>query len=151
MRLLSKIRALRRRCELLQHQCEAKLAQLAREDDELSRVKDTLSLHKEGLSQLLETQRVSDSVLELDQLYTMLRKQAILRHQLQDLDLQVLQLEEKRQDVAGQRAARLGERLVWLRKDDKYQRWSTQVRDQNRLFRLRQDETEEEERITWKQ
>lgn len=149
MHLLPKLRALQRRSEISQHQCEAELLQLAREDDGLRQSKEALIAQQEGLSRLLKTLCVMDSVLEREQLYGLLRKQAVLRSQLQNLVLQFAQLDEQRASLAGVVAQRQDERRKWLRKEDKYQRWITRVRDQNRLLRLRQDETEQEERFPW--
>lgn len=150
MRLLPKLRALQRRCEASQHRCEAQLAALAREDDGLRGEEDALAAQAQGLRQLLETQRPAGAVLERGQLYALLRKQAVLRHQLQGLGLQATQLSEQRQALAERKAVRQEERRAWLRKDDKYQRWATRVRKQENLLRLRQDEAEQEERTPWK-
>lgn len=149
MRLLPKIQALQRRSETSQRRCESMLAQLAGEDDDLRRDQDALMAQAEGLRQLLEGIRLSGSVLDRDQLFAQLRKQAVLQHQLQNLGLQSVQLEEQRQTLAQRRLARQDERGVWLRKDDKYQRWTSRVRYQKRLLRLRQDEVEQEERTLW--
>lgn len=149
MRLLSKLCALQRRSEISQRQCEAQLAQLAREDGELRHSKDALNTQKEGLSQLLKTLTVTGSVLARDQLYVLLRKQAVLRYQLQNLGLQSAQLDEQRQLVARHVVQRQDERRVWLHKGDKYQRWVTRIREQNQRLNLRQDEAELEERQPW--
>lgn len=149
MRLLSKLCALQRRSEISQRQCEAQLAQLAREDGELRHSKDALNTQKEGLSQLLETLTVTGSVLARDQLYVLLRKQAVLRYQLQNLGLQSAQLDEQRQLVARHVVQRQDERRVWLHKGDKYQRWVTRIREQHQRLNLRQDEAELEERQPW--
>ncbi|WP_167796686.1 hypothetical protein [Serratia proteamaculans] len=151
MRLLTKIRALQRRSEISQRHCEAQLLQLARKDEELCSDKDALSAKKEGLCALLETQRLNDAVLNREQLHMALRKQAILRHQLHNLELQSTQLDEQRKELAESRILRQGERCVWLRKDDKYQRWAARVRKQDQLLYLREDEAEQEERTSWNQ
>ncbi|MEN3029782.1 hypothetical protein [Chromobacterium amazonense] len=150
MRLLPKIRALQRRCAASQQRCEAQLAQLAREDDALRGNEDALASQAQGIRHLLETQRPAGTVLDRGQLSALLRKQAVLRRQLQNLNLQLAQLNEQRLALAVRRDERLLERRDWLRKDDKYQRWASQLRKQDRLFRLRQDEAEQEERTQWK-
>ncbi|WP_440029663.1 hypothetical protein [Chromobacterium amazonense] len=150
MRLLPKLCALQRRCAASQRRCEAQLAALAREDNGLRDEEDALAAQAQGLRQLLEMQRPAGTVLELGQLYALLRKQAVLRHQLQNLDLKAAQLNEQRKVLAERRAVRQDEHRTWLRKDDKYQRWATRVRKQENLLRLRQDEAEQEERTQWK-
>ncbi|MBV8045304.1 hypothetical protein [Pluralibacter sp.] len=149
MRLLPKLQALQRRSEVSQRRCESLLAQLAREDDDIRRDEDALMAQAEGLRQLLESIRLTGSVLDRDQLFAQLRKQAVLQHQLQNLGLQSAQLEAQRKTLAQRRLAQQDERRVWLRKDDKYQRWTSRVRYQKRLLRLRQDEVEQEERTLW--
>lgn len=151
MRLLPKLQALQRRSEVSLRRCESQLAQLAREDDDLRLEGDALVAQAEGLRQLLEGIRLTGSVLDRDQLFAQLRKQAVLQHQLQNLGLQSAQLEERRQILVQRRLARQNERRVWLRKDDKYQRWTSRVHYQKRLLCLRQDEVEQEERPFWTQ
>lgn len=147
MSLLPKISALQWRCKVSQRRCEAQLSQLAREDDELRCDELALTAQAEGLRQLLETQRPAGMVLDREQLYEQLRKLAVLQHKLQSLGLQATQLKEQRLVLAERRATSQDERRTWLRKDDKYQRWATLVRNKDRLLRLRQDEAEQEEII----
>ncbi|PRP70986.1 hypothetical protein BUE93_09185 [Chromobacterium amazonense] len=150
MRLLPKLRALQQRCVASQRRCEAQLAALAREDDDLRKEEDALVAQGHGLCQLLQAQRPVGIVLERSQLFAILRKQAVMRQQLQNLELQRKQLTELRQALAERRMVQQEERSAWQRKDDKYQRWATRVRKQESLLRLRQDEAEQEERTIWK-
>lgn len=149
MRLLAKLQGLQRRSEASQRRCESLLAQLAQEDDDLRRDEDALMAQADGLRQLLEGIRLAGSVLNREQLFAQLRKQAVLQHQLQNIGLQTSQLETQRQTLAQRRLIRQDEHRVWLRKDDKYQRWTSRVRYQKRLLRLCQDEVEQEERTLW--
>lgn len=151
MCLLPKISALQWRCKVAQRRCEAQLTQLAREDDGLRCDELVLTAQAEGLRKLLETQRPVGMVLDRDQLYAQLQKLAVLQHKLQNLDLQATQLKKQRQVLAERRTASQDERRTWLRKDDKYQRWATRIRNQNRLLRLSQDESEQEEITKWNQ
>ncbi|HID7510678.1 TPA: hypothetical protein ACXHW4_004594 [Enterobacter hormaechei] len=149
MRLLPKLQALQRRSEASKRRCESLLAQLAQEYDDLRRDEDALMAQAEGLRQLLKGICLAGSVFNRDQLFAQLRKQAVLQHQLQNLGLQTAQLETQRQTLAQRRLIQQDERRVWLRKDDKYQRWTSRVRYQKRLLRLRHDEVEQEERTLW--
>lgn len=149
MRLQPKLQALQRRSEVSQRRCESLLAQLAREDDVMRRDEYALTAQTEGLRQLLESIRLMGSVLNRDQLFEQLRKQAVLQHQLQKLGLQLAQLEVQRKILAKRRLAQQDERRLWLRKDDKYQRWTSRVHYQKRQLRLRLDEVEQEERTLW--
>ncbi|WP_158248655.1 MULTISPECIES: hypothetical protein [Chromobacterium] len=147
---MAKIHSLQRRSAASQQRCEVQLAQLAREDDALRVDADALVAQAQGLRHLLETQRPTGAVLDRGQLSALLRKQAVLRRQLQNLNLQLAQLGEQRQALAMRRDERQFERHSWLRKKDKYQRWASQVRKQERLLQLRQEEAEQEERTQWR-
>ncbi|MGL5222057.1 MAG: hypothetical protein ACRC8I_04020 [Plesiomonas shigelloides] len=149
MPLFPKLRALQRRSELAQRRCETLLVQLSREDDALCYETEALERQIEGVQQWLDSQQLTGSVLDRNQLFTQLRKQAVLQHQLHNLALQRMQLHEQRQLLASRRTHQQRERQLWLRKEHKYQRWSTRERDQMRLQRLRQDEVELEERALW--
>lgn len=150
MLLFPKLGALQRRSELAQRRCETLLVQLSREDDALCNETEALERRIKGVQQLLDSQQVTGSVLSRDQLFTQLRRQAVLQHELNNLALQCLQLHEQRQLLASQRTSQQHERQLWSRKEYKYQSWSTRERYQMRLQRLRQDEVELEERILWK-
>ena len=149
MRLLPKLGALLRRCQAAQSRCEAELLQLARRDGELAAEQQALALQGQGMRQLLLAQRPVGA-MSRGQLFALQRKQAVLRHQLQQLDLQQEQLVERRQELDGLRDAQQTLRRQWLRKEDKYQRWAKLQRRQERMRRLRLDEAEQEERTIWK-
>ncbi|MCD5364671.1 hypothetical protein [Chromobacterium aquaticum] len=149
MRLLPKLGALLRRCQAAQQRCEAELLQLARRDGDLAAEQQALVLQGQGLRQLLLAQRPAGA-MSRGQLFALQRKQAVLRRQLQQLDLQQGQLEEQRQALSGLRDAQQTLRRQWLRKEDKYQRWAKLQRRQERMRRLRLDEAEQEERTIWK-
>ncbi|WP_157798188.1 hypothetical protein [Aeromonas cavernicola] len=149
MPLFPKLRALQRRSELAQCRCETLLVQLSREDDGLCHEAEALERQIEGVQQWLHSPQVTGVVLNRDQLFAQLRKQAVLQHQLHNLALQRMQLHEQRQLLASRRTRQQRERQLWLRKEHKYQRWSTRERDQMRLQRLRQDEVELEEVALW--
>ncbi|MBK0415613.1 hypothetical protein JD974_14490 [Chromobacterium haemolyticum] len=148
MSLLPKLGALLRRCQAAQSRCEAELAQLARQDGALAAEQEALASQGQGLRQLLLAQRPAGA-MSRGQLFALQRKQAVLRRQLQNLDLQSGQLEEQRQGLAGRREEQQVLRRQWLRKEDKYQRWAKLQRRQERMRRLRLDEAEQEERTIW--
>ncbi|MEO2215490.1 hypothetical protein ABGV49_00215 [Chromobacterium vaccinii] len=149
MSLLLKIGALLRRCRFAQSRCEQALAQLARRDGALQREIDDMGAQIEGLRQLLHAQRPAGTVLERSQLFALHRKQAVMRHRMQDLDLQIGQLREQRGQLAQQREEQAGLHRFWLRKEDKYQRWAQLRRRQERLEAIRREESELEERTKW--
>ncbi|UGA39612.1 hypothetical protein JOS77_09235 [Chromobacterium haemolyticum] len=100
MSLLPKLGALLRRCQAAQSRCEAELVQLARQDGALAAEQEALASQGQGLRQLLLAQRPAGA-MSRGQLFALQRKQAVLRRQLQNLDLQSGQLEEQRQAWPG--------------------------------------------------
>ncbi|WP_081666329.1 hypothetical protein [Pseudogulbenkiania ferrooxidans] len=150
MSLLPKIGALLRRCQFAQSRCQQALAQLSRQDDGLLREQQALEAQGQGVRLLLQAQQLAGTVVDRGQLFSLQRRQAVLRQQLQSLALQGEQLWERRQQLQLEREKQSGLSRQWLRKEDKYQRWAQRVRKQRRLSRLLQEEVELEERTKWK-
>ncbi|AVG16934.1 hypothetical protein CFN79_14340 [Chromobacterium vaccinii] len=150
MSLLPKIGALLRRCQFAQSRCQQALAQLSRQDDGLLREQQALEAQGQGVRLLLQAQQLAGTVVDRGQLFSLQRRQAVLRQQLQSLALQGEQLRERRQQLQLEREKQSGLSRQWLRKEDKYQRWAQRVRKQRRLSRLLQEEVELEERTKWK-
>ncbi|KZE88092.1 hypothetical protein KIF53_13045 [Chromobacterium subtsugae] len=137
------------RCQAEQRRCDSELAQLAREDGQLEARQRDLDGQGEGLRRLLLAQRPAGAALDRGQLFALLRKQAVLRRQLQNLDLQREQAREQRLQLAERRERQAALRRQWLRKEEKYQRWMQLQRRRRRLLGLRQEEIEQEEMTTW--
>lgn len=150
MSLLPKIGALLRRCQFAQSRCQQALAQLSRQDDGLLREQQALEAQGQGVRLLLQAQQLAGAVVDRGQLFSLQRRQAVLRQQLQSLALQGEQLRERRQQLQLEKEKQSGLSRQWLRKEDKYQRWAQRVRKQRRLSRLLQEEVELEERTKWK-
>ncbi|ERD99727.1 hypothetical protein O166_16775 [Pseudogulbenkiania ferrooxidans EGD-HP2] len=147
---MPKIGALLRRCQFAQSRCQQALAQLSRQDDGLLREQQALEAQGQGVRLLLQAQQLAGTVVDRGQLFSLQRRQAVLRQQLQSLALQGEQLWERRQQLQLEREKQSGLSRQWLRKEDKYQRWAQRVRKQRRLSRLLQEEVELEERTKWK-
>ncbi|OHX10800.1 hypothetical protein [Chromobacterium sphagni] len=149
MSLLVELRALLRRCQAEQRRHLSALAQLAREDRQLEGRQQDIRSQSQGLRQLLHAQRPGGTVLDRGQLFALQRKQAVLRRQLQNLDLQLTQAQEQRLQLEQRREQQAALHRQCLRKEDKYQRWAQSQRRRQRLLRLRLEETEQEEITTW--
>lgn len=150
MHSLNKINALKRRCQISQSRCELFLAQFLREDDELKRDEESIDAQIKGLRNLLKTQRAEVKFIEREELSSILRKQAVLRRKIQNLELQLIQLKEQRKLLSAQCSEQQEKRNYWLRKEHNYQRWLIRKKRWKLQFQLRQDETEQEERNQWK-
>lgn len=56
-----------------------------------------------GLKLLLDTLRAENRQLSREEIYTLLRKQSIVRRQIKDLELQIIQIQEKRSELEKKR------------------------------------------------
>ncbi|QIU92579.1 hypothetical protein [Yokenella regensburgei] len=146
MHLLFEIRSLQRRSEVSQRRCECHLVQLTREDHDIGCNEAILVSQEAETQNLLKMQQIERTVLGREQLYTLLRKQALLQYQLQNIKLQITQLQEQRQVLSDRRTKIQNERQIWLRKYEKYERWTKRIRHQARLLQLQLDEAEQEDR-----
>ncbi|AUH51336.1 hypothetical protein CXB49_11175 [Chromobacterium sp. ATCC 53434] len=149
MSLRARLDALLGRCRAAQRRSEQALARLAREDEDLRREQDDIAGQRHGLRQLLQAQRPQGTVFDRGGLFALQRRQAVLRRQLQNLDLQDGELGVQRQRLEQLRAEEAETRSRWLRKEDKYQRWARLQRRRERLSRLRREEAEQEEARIW--
>ncbi|MBP4049423.1 hypothetical protein J9978_07915 [Chromobacterium violaceum] len=138
------------RCLAAQSRCRAGLAQLARGEAEIDREREAVQSQDASLRELLQAQRPAGLSLDRGELFALLRKQAVLRRQRQNLSLQLDALGEKRRQLQDEKDG-LSKRLAqWLRKEDKYRRWQQTERRRARLLSLRAEETEQEEATAWK-
>lgn len=145
MRLLYKVRNLKRHCELFRGRCELRLHQLSREDSVLEESEKALLVQAEGLRQLLKTYQPDAIIISPGQLRTMLRKQSVLRRNIQDLQVQVLQLKAQRETLQKQCTELQKQRSHFLRKEEMYERWLYCQKKKKQRCALLQDETEQEE------
>ena len=83
------------------------------------------------------------------ELFAMQRRLAVLRRQLHMLAFQEGRVREQLQLLQTEKEAVLLQRQYWLRKQDKYERWGKIQRQAWRLYQLRQEESEAQERVTW--
>ncbi|AGR60101.1 Surface presentation of antigens protein SpaM [Salmonella bongori N268-08] len=100
-----------------------------------------------GLKLLLDTLRAENRQLSREEIYSLLRKQSIVRRQIKDLELQITQIQEKRDELEKKRQEYQEKSKYWLRKEGNYQRW---IIRQKRLYiqrEIQQEEAESEEII----
>ncbi len=96
MHSLTRIKVLQRRCTVFHSQCESILLRYQDEDRGLQAEEEAILEQIAGLKLLLDTLRAENRQLSREEIYTLLRKQSIVRRQIKDLELQIIQIQEKR-------------------------------------------------------
>lgn len=100
-----------------------------------------------GLKLLLDTLRAENRQLSREEIYSLLRRQSIVRRQIRDLQLQITQIQEKRCELEKKTQEFQEKSKYWLRKEGNYQRWIVR---QKRFYiqrEIQQEEAESEEII----
>ena len=150
MRLLHKIAALCRRCDFHQTRCEVRLHQQAQQLLEIDNQLTGLGMQAQATQQLLQSQKPRDSKFDRLQLFTFLRQQAVLRRQLQQLEVKREQLLEKRTVLLQERQAVRLQYTQWMSRKKKYTSWGAREKHQRYLGILLGEENETQERVAWK-
>ncbi len=94
MHSLTRIKVLQRRCTVFHSQCESILLRYQDEDRGLQAEEEAILEQIAGLKLLLDTLRAENRQLSREEIYTLLRKQSIVRRQIKDLELQIIQIQE---------------------------------------------------------
>ncbi|ECC1661260.1 SPI-1 type III secretion system protein SpaM [Salmonella enterica subsp. salamae] len=147
MHSLTRIKVLQRRCTVFHSQCESILLRYQDEDHRLQAEEEAIVEQIAGLKLLLDTLRAENRQLSREEIYSLLRKQSIVRRQIKDLELQITQIQEKRVELEKKREEFQEKSKYWLRKEGNYQRW---IIRQKRLYiqrEIQQEEAESEEII----
>ncbi|WP_213990322.1 hypothetical protein [Sodalis sp. dw_96] len=149
MTLFHKIKALIGRCDVSRQRCELQLANDERRRKGFIDEITELQQHGEGVRQLIELERPQGQ-LDRAELFLRQRRLAVLRRQILDMQLQEKKLNEDIEAVSRQMREIQDRRQHWQRQQEKYQRWADRQRQQRRTVRLRQEDIEMQEIITWK-
>ncbi|MEO9383003.1 hypothetical protein, partial [Chromobacterium phragmitis] len=72
------------RCQAAQSRCRSGLAQLARGEEALERERAAIAAQDRSLGELLQAQRPAGLKMDRGELFSLLRKQAVLRRQRQN-------------------------------------------------------------------
>ncbi|WP_164521432.1 type III needle complex assembly protein [Iodobacter ciconiae] len=134
-----------------QQQCEIQLGQLIKQTRVLSAELEGIRIQRRAMRQLLHSQRPQGCVMNRSDLFAMQRRQAVLRRQLQMLSFQENKVQEQEQALQKEKEQVLLLRRYWLHKQNKYEHWQKIQWQVWRLYQLRQEESEAEERVTWSQ
>ncbi len=149
MTLSRSIKTLIGRCDASRRRCDRQLASAEQRQRELMSDTAALQQQKESLRQLILLGRPQGQ-LDRAELFLHQRRLAVMRRQLNELALQEKKLSQQLAVVAAQLLEIRTRRQQWQRQQEKYQQWDHRQRQQLRLVRLRQEETETQELITWK-
>lgn len=147
MHSLTRIKVLQRRCTVFHSQCESVLLRYQDEDRMLHAEEEAIVEQIAGLKLLLDTLRAENRQLSREEIYSLLRRQSIVRRQIRDLQLQITQIQEKRCELEKKTQEFLEKSKYWLRKEGNYQRWIVR---QKRFYiqrEIQQEEAESEEII----
>jgi hypothetical protein len=104
-----------------------------------------MAAQQASLQQLMASQRACGSSLSHPELMTLLRRQALLRRQLQNLALEQARVDEQRARIEGEVRMHQQERQVLLRKHMKFSGLQQRLARQQRLISLRREEVDIEE------
>ncbi|EIF5205299.1 SPI-1 type III secretion system protein SpaM [Salmonella enterica] len=147
MHSLTRIKVLQRRCTVFHSQCESVLLRYQDEDRMLHAEEEAIVEQIAGLKLLLDTLRAENRQLSREEIYSLLRRQSIVRRQIRDLQLQITQIQEKRCELEKKTQEFQEKSKYWLRKEGNYQRWIVR---QKRFYiqrEIQQEEAEAEEII----
>ncbi|EMU5657605.1 SPI-1 type III secretion system protein SpaM [Salmonella enterica subsp. houtenae serovar 48:g,z51:-] len=147
MHSLTRIKVLQRRCTVFHSQCESVLLRYQDEDRMLHAEEEVIVEQIAGLKLLLDTLRAENRQLSREEIYSLLRRQSIVRRQIRDLQLQITQIQEKRCELEKKTQEFQEKSKYWLRKEGNYQRWIVR---QKRFYiqrEIQQEEAESEEII----
>jgi len=150
MTLLIKINQLIGRAQTYRQICEVRLVQVERQRQEISAEISALQVQQNTLRQLLALERPLGQ-LDRAGLFVRQRRQAVLRRQYHELELQSKKLNQQYLELGERLATIRAEQRQWRRKQDKYQIVVKREKRQLMLTRLRQEETEMQEIITCRQ
>ncbi|EAB2201151.1 SPI-1 type III secretion system protein SpaM [Salmonella enterica] len=147
MHSLTRIKVLQRRCTVFHSQCESVLLRYQDEGRMLHAEEEAIVEQIAGLKLLLDTLRAENRQLSREEIYSLLRRQSIVRRQIRDLQLQITQIQEKRCELEKKTQEFQEKSKYWLRKEGNYQRWIVR---QKRFYiqrEIQQEEAESEEII----
>ncbi|TKI05082.1 hypothetical protein [Martelella alba] len=149
MTLLHKVNALIERCGTQQRRCDLLLQQGERRRRGLQDEITQLRTQYAATRQLMELERPQGQ-LDRTRLFLRQRRLAVIRRQLQDMAVREKNLSQDLAEIGRELEDIRCRRRLWQRQQEKYRHWSGRQRQQRMLRRLRQEETEIQEIITWK-
>jgi hypothetical protein len=138
-------RQLLRLGELRQRRCERALFQTRQRLQAIEGEQHAFDEQQRSLKAFIASRYVQQQVLDRDQLMSLLRSQAVLRRQLQNLALDRLRVEEQHARLQGQWKTLQDQRQQLLRKQARYEAFGQRLnRERQMVLQLRDDNENEE-------
>jgi hypothetical protein len=138
-------RQLLRLGELRQRRCERALLQTRQRLQAIEGEQHAFDEQQRSLKAFIASRYVQQQVLDRDQLMSLLRSQAVLRRQLQNLALDRLRVEEQHARLQGQWKTLQDQRQQLLRKQARYEAFGQRLNRERQMVLQRRDDNENEE------
>ncbi|WP_161539906.1 hypothetical protein [Glaciimonas sp. PCH181] len=149
MALLHKAISLIRRCELSQRRSEASIAHLQAKIDEIDN--DIAALDRQdALLRKMMMQQQQPCLTNRAGLLMVQQRNAVRRQKLQMIGLQRVEMREQHSKLKKEQEEARRMRLFWQRKAEKFQRCVRSERQQMRLSQVLREETEIQEKYSWR-
>jgi hypothetical protein len=147
MNLLDKVRMLVRHTERAQSRVAAQLAQQKQRQKELQEIIEGLALQWREIDCLLQGQKLSGRVIDRAALFMLQQRQAVLRQQQYQLNFERDRLREETEALETQQQDTRAEIQLLIRKQNKFEHWSSVQKRTQMLRRLQLEQQEAEDRI----
>jgi hypothetical protein len=143
---IQKVGLMIRHAERAQQRVAQRLAQQKHQLGALQGSIEGLSLQWQEIERLLQSQKLSNRVIDRADLFTLQQRQAVLRQQQYQLNFERDRLREEIEALERTQQETRAEMLLLQRKQEKFSHWSDVQKRQLMLQRLQREEAENEDR-----
>jgi transposase len=147
MHLLDKVRLLIRHTERAQARVAGQLTQQKQRHKELQETIEGLALQWREIDCLLQSQKLSGQVIDRAALFMLQQRQAVLRQQQYQLNFERDRLREETEALEKTQQESRAEIQLLVRKQSKFEHWSSVQKREQMLRRLQLEQQEAEDRI----
>ncbi|HDL6964076.1 TPA: type III secretion protein [Yersinia enterocolitica] len=144
--MLTNVKRLIHRTNLIKTACDAMLMKINKEDEELRKKQQELQNKLYALEELLSMKKLDGSGIKRSKIYELLRKISVIQQQITVVCLENSELGNRRQELAAERNHQLEKRKIWWLKEQKYERLKSRLLQQKNMLALQQEEAEQEEK-----
>lgn len=144
--MLTNVKRLIHRTTLIKTACEAELMKINKEDEELRQKQEELQKKLKVLEELLNMKALNGAIITRSKIYELLRKISVIQQQMNIVDLEYSELDDKRAALDIERKYQLEKRKIWWLKEEKYERLKSKLLHQKNKVELQQEEVEQEEK-----
>jgi hypothetical protein len=144
---IQKVGLMIRHAERAQQRVAQRLAQQKHQLGALQGSIEGLSLQWREIERLLQSQKLSNRVIDRADLFMLQQRQAVLRQQQYQLNFEHDRLREEIEALERTQQETRAEMLLLQRKQEKFSHWSGVQKRQLMLQRLQREESENEDRV----